>query len=245
MSIVRLFLDTTLTVGGDIPLERDHAHYLFNVMRLSVGDEVRVFNGMDGEWEATVAEAGKKRGMLRAVAQTRPQVMPPDIELIFAPIKKARTDFIVEKACELGCRRVRPVFTRYTNSERLNLPRLTAHMVEAAEQCDGLSVPVLEAPLKLLELLGQWEDRVLIFCDEARVAPEITSALSDVARGTPVSILIGPEGGFCNDETRVLRQISGVIPVSLGPRILRADTAAVAALTAVQSAIGDWKTEVG
>lgn len=242
MSIVRLFLDTPLAEKGEIPLEREHAHYLFNVMRLSVGDPVHVFNGHDGEWETTVQEAGKKRGTLLAQQQRRPQSDPPDIELIFAPIKKARTDFIVEKACELGCRRVRPVFTRHTNSERLNLPRLAAHMVEAAEQCDGLSVPVLEKPEKLANLLHEWTDRTLIFCDEARSSPEISLALAPIPRGTPVSILIGPEGGFSPEEVQHLRGMACVLPVSLGPRILRADTAAVAAIAAVQSAVGDWKS---
>ena len=161
MSIVRLFIDTPLITDGDIPVERDHAHYLFNVMRLGVGDTLLVFNGSQGEWTATIAEAGKKRGLLRLTAMTRAQSAPPDIELIFAPIKKARTDFIVEKACELGCRSIQPVFTRYTNSERLNLPRLTAHMVEAAEQCDGLTVPDLKEPAKLRDLLASWTDRTV------------------------------------------------------------------------------------
>lgn len=241
MSTIRLFLDTPLTAEASIEIERDHAHYLFNVMRLSAGETVRVFNGQDGEWEATIVEASKKRGVLRADTQTRPQAEPPDIELIFAPIKKARTDFIVEKACELGCRSIRPVFTRYTNSERLNLPRLRAHMVEAAEQCEGLSIPALEPPEKLSALLSKWDERTLIFCDEARSAPEIFTALSKLSPGTPVSVLIGPEGGFSPEEAKQLHALDNVIPVSLGPRILRADTAAVAAITAIQSALGDWR----
>ena len=240
MSTIRLFLDTPLSADATIEIERDHAHYLFNVMRLSAGETVRVFNGRDGEWEATIVEAGKKRGVLRADMHTRPQSEPPDIELIFAPIKKARTDFIVEKACELGCRSIRPVFTRYTNSERLNLPRLRAHMVEAAEQCEGLSIPALEPPEKLSALLARWGDRALIFCDESRSSPEIFTALSTLARGTPISVLIGPEGGFSPEESTQLRALTSVIPVSLGPRILRADTAAVAAITAIQSTLGDW-----
>jgi len=240
MSTVRLFLDTPLGAQGSAPLERDHAHYLFNVMRLGVGDTVTVFNGTEGEWSATVAEAGKKRGLLTLTDQTRPQSEPPDIELLFAPIKKARTDFIVEKACELGCRRLRPVFTHYTNSERLNLPRLRAHMVEAAEQCGGLSVPALEDPVKLRDLLATWTDRLLIFCNEARTAPEISTALAAFKPGTPVSILIGPEGGFSPEEMQAIQALDSALPVSLGPRILRADTAAVAAITAVQSRLGDW-----
>lgn len=242
MSTVRLYIDTPLAAQAEIVLARDHAHYLFTVMRLAVGEAVLVFNGRDGEWQAEIAHAGKKNGVLRALHQTRPQTAPPDIELLFAPIKKARTDFIVEKACELGCRRVRPVFTRRTNSERLNLTRLHAHMIEAAEQCDGLSIPTLESPDKLQAILGDWPDRLLVFCDEARNAPEISEALSTVPRGTPASVLIGPEGGFSPDEAALIQSVKSAVPVSLGPRILRADTAAIAALTAVQSALGDWRT---
>lgn len=242
MSTVRLYIDAPLLADSNIPIERDHAHYLFNVMRLSVGDTLLVFNGSQGEWTATIAEAGKKRGLLRLTAMTRPQSDPPDIELIFAPIKKARTDFIVEKACELGCRSVQPVFTRYTNSERLNLPRLAAHMIEAAEQCDGLTVPELKEPQKLSALLTNWRDRLLIFCDEARLAPPIQDALSKYPRRTPASVLIGPEGGFSPEELQQLRSMETVTSASLGPRILRADTAAVAAIASVQTALGDWRS---
>ncbi len=240
MSTVRLFLDIPLAADRAVPLERDHAHYLFNVMRLGQGDEILVFNGQDGEWAAVVAETAKKRGVLALSKQTRAQTELPDIELLFAPIKKARTDFIVEKACELGCRRLRPVFTQHTNSERLNLPRLRAHMIEAAEQCDGLSVPVLEEPLKLRDVLAGWKDRMLIFCNEARSAPEISAALASFPRGKAASILIGPEGGFSPTEMEAIGSLDAAVPVSLGPRVLRADTAAVAALAVVQSRLGDW-----
>jgi len=240
MSTVRLFLDMPLGADIAIPLVREYAHYLFNVMRLVVGDEIQVFNGKDGEWIAVIAEAGKKRGLLTLTEKTRPQTEPSDIELLFAPIKKARTDFIVEKACELGCCRLQPVFTHFTNSERLNLPRLRAHMVEAAEQCDGLSVPVLEDPAKLRDVLARWADRLLIFCNEDRRAPEISIALASIPRGTPASILIGPEGGFSPAEMEAIQSLDAALPVSLGPRILRADTAAVAAIAAVQSCLGDW-----
>ena len=240
MSTVRLFLDTPLAANQSVPLERDHAHYLFNVMRLGQGDEILVFNGQDGEWTAVVAESDKKRGLLDVLRQTRAQTDPPDIELLFAPIKKARTDFIVEKACELGCRRLRPVFTQHTNSERLNLPRLRAHMIEAAEQCDGLSVPVLDNPQKLRDVLAGWKDRLLVFCNESRNGAEISAALAPFPRGTAASILIGPEGGFSPAEMEAISSLEASVPVSLGPRILRADTAAVAALAAVQSSLGDW-----
>jgi len=230
MSTVRLFLDVPLGVDLAVPLVREQAHYLFNVMRLAAGDEIRVFNGKDGEWRAEIAEAGKKRGLLSLVEQTRPQTQPPDIELLFAPIKKARTDFIVEKACELGCRCIQPVFTQFTNSERLNLQRLRAHMVEAVEQCDGLSVPELKDPEKLRDVLARWSDRLLIFCNEDRSAAEISSELASIPKGTPASILIGPEGGFAPTEIKTIQSLKAALPVSLGPRILRADTAAVAAL---------------
>ena len=155
MSDVRLHIDAPLTAGSEIALERDKANYLFNVMRLGVGDTVLLFNGRDGEWRTEASAASKRGGVLRTLEQTRAQDAPPDIELIFAPIKKARTDFIVEKACELGCRRVRPIFTRYTNAERLRPDRLIAHMIEAAEQCGGLTVPDLAPAAKLGEVLAE------------------------------------------------------------------------------------------
>lgn len=245
MANVRLYIDGALEPDCTIEVDRDQAHYLFTVMRMTAGARLHVFNGFDGEWEVEVAEAGKKRGVLRALAQTRPQTAPPDIELLFAPIKKARTDFIVEKACELGCARVRPVFTRFTNAERLKPDRLRAHMVEAAEQCGGLSVPELADPAKLGAVLDGWQDRTLVFCDEARTAPPLAHALAPLARGTPVSILIGPEGGFAPEEATRLHGMECALPVSLGPRILRADTAAVAAIALMQSVLGDWQVEPG
>lgn len=243
MAEIRLFIDAALDEGAPIDLMREQAHYLFTVMRLGPDDTLLAFDGENGEWRMRVVEAGKKRGVLSAVEQTREQTSPPDIELLFAPIKKARTDFIVEKACELGCARVRPVFTRFTNSERLNPDRLRAHMVEAAEQCGGLTVPDLLEPAKLSAVLDQWPDRALVFCDEARTAPPAAQALSALPRGTPVSILIGPEGGFAPEEKERIAGVAGAIPVSLGPRILRADTAAVAAIALVQSVLGDWGSD--
>jgi 16S rRNA (uracil1498-N3)-methyltransferase len=242
---IRLFIDTALGEAEAVELSRDHAHYLFNVMRLGPGDTLLAFNGRAGEWRMQVVEAAKKRGVLKAVEQTRTQTTPPDIELLFAPIKKARTDFIVEKACELGCARVQPVFTRFTNSERLNPERLRAHMIEAAEQCGGLTVPDLAEPTKLSVILDQWRERALVFCDEARTALPAAQALANLKPGTPVSILIGPEGGFSAEEKNRIAAMAGAVPVSLGPRVLRADTAAVAAITLVQSALGDWGGTAG
>jgi len=238
---IRLHLDAALSIGGAVPLERDQANYLFNVMRRKVGDTLLIFNGRDGEFRAMIEEAGKRAGVLRVVGRTRSKQPLPDIHLLFAPIKKARTDFIVEKACELGCAAVQPVFTRFTNSERLNHDRLKAHMIEAAEQCGGVAVPELLEAAKLDVVLRTWEnERALIFCDEAGEAPLIREALAEIPRGAPVAVLIGPEGGFDEEERESLRNMEATCAVSLGPRILRADTAAVAALTMVQAAIGDW-----
>ncbi|WP_317056935.1 16S rRNA (uracil(1498)-N(3))-methyltransferase [Roseovarius rhodophyticola] len=239
---IRLYVDHPLGQGQSVPLERDQAHYLFGVMRLGLGDAVLVFEGQSGEWRATVAEASKKRGVLIVEEQTRPQQYPPDLWLLFAPIKKARTDFIVEKAAEMGAARICPVQTEFTNSERIRQDRLQAHAVEAAEQCGGTYVPEVTALQKLDALLNTWpDDRQILFCDEALAGP--SSALISLAkndRSGPWAILIGPEGGFSDAERRRLAALPQAHAISLGPRILRADTAAVAALTIWQQALGDW-----
>ncbi len=238
---IRLFIDAPLHEGAGIELDRGQSNYLVTVMRLEAGAMIAVFNGRDGEWRAELTDAHRKAATLTARDRRRGQEPLPDLHLLFAPIKKARTDFIVEKACELGCARVRPVITRYTQSERLKLDRLRAHMIEAAEQCGGVSVPDLDAAQSLGAVLADWpQDRVLIFCDEARTAPPMADALSALPRGTPAAILIGPEGGFSPEEAGHLRGHRAALPVSLGPRILRADTAAVAALALAQSVLGDW-----
>ncbi|MBP1807212.1 16S rRNA (uracil(1498)-N(3))-methyltransferase [Rubellimicrobium aerolatum] len=239
MSKVRLFLDHPLAEGQGVPLGSDQAHYLFGVMRLAVGARLAVFNGRDGEWVAEVAEAGKRGGILRAVAQVRDQEMPPDLWLLFAPIKKARTDFIVEKAAEMGCRRILPVQTEFTNSERVRADRLRAHAVEAAEQCGGVFVSEVAEMARLGDVLAGWDGgRTLWFCDETLAGgvgpvPERT--------GGPGAVLIGPEGGFSDAERARLRGLPFARSVRLGPRILRADTAAVAALTLWQGVEGDWR----
>jgi 16S rRNA (uracil1498-N3)-methyltransferase len=238
MSIPRLYLDQRLMQGQALTLSTDQAHYLFNVMRLAVGAEVRVFNGVDGEWAARVAETGKRGGVLSAETLTAPQRNPPDLWLMFAPIKKARTDFIVEKATELGVARILPVETQHTNSERIRQDRLQAHALEAAEQCSGTYVPAVEdiKPLAA-RLAGFPTDRKLIFCDETR-----TSETADWSGlPGPAAILIGPEGGFSDRERAILRGLPYAFGKSLGPRILRADTAAVAAITLWQAANGDWQ----
>jgi 16S rRNA (uracil1498-N3)-methyltransferase len=235
---IRLFVDQPLGPGQAVPLSAGQAHYLTGVMRLAVGAGVLVFNGRDGEWFAQLVEAGKRGALVVPDRQTRPLMLPPDLWLLFAPIKKARTDFIVEKAVELGAARIVPVQTRHTNSERIRQDRLQAHAVEAAEQCGATYVPEVAELQPLDRLLGIWPaDRHLYWCDEA--------ALGRPAKITPVTgpaaILIGPEGGFSVEESARLRAKSNVTPLSLGPRILRADTAAVAALALWQAACGDWR----
>ena len=235
---IRLFVDHPLGEGQTVPLERDQAHYLFGVMRRGTGDGVLLFNGRDGEWLATVAEAGKRAGSLACVSQSGPQRMPPDLWLLFSPIKKARTDLIVEKAAEMGAARILPVQADFTNSERIRQDRLQAHAVEAAEQCGGTYVPEVSNLQKLDRLLSDWpDDRQLMFCDEALAG---TAASLGDAPGGKWAILIGPEGGFSPSERDRLNALPFAHPVSLGPRILRADTAAVAAMTLWQMALGDW-----
>lgn len=235
---IRLYLDHDLGPGQTVPLSQDQAHYLFGVMRRGPGDSVLVFNGRDGEWRAEVVQAGKRTGTLSVRKQTRPLQTPPDLWLLFAPIKKARTDFIVEKATELGTARIQPVTTRFTNSERIRRDRLQAHAVEAAEQCGGTYVPEVAELSPLDRVLDDWPaDRQLVFCDEARIGA--ASDLRSVLRGPPAAILIGPEGGFSGDERTRLLAMEAATPISLGPRILRADTAAAAAITLWQSAVGD------
>ena len=233
---VRLFVDQTLAMGQPVAVDEGHANYLFNVMRLSPGDAVALFNGRDGEWRATVEQSAKRRGLLICQTQTAPLRLPPDVWLIFAPIKKARSDFIVEKAVELGAARIIPVQTRYTN-ERLRQDKLQAHATEAAEQCGATFVPPVADLIPLDRLLTTWPaDRQLLWCDEALTAPTTLTG----PRGGKWAILIGPEGGFAPDEQARLRALPQITPLSLGPRILRADTAAVAALTLWQAALGDW-----
>ena len=236
---IRLFVEHPLGAGQPVPLTHDQAHYLFGVMRLGVGAAVLLFNGRDGEWRADVAEAGKRGGILICVVQTKPLQMPPDLWLLFAPIKKARTDFIVEKAVEMGVARILPVQTQHTHADRIRQDRLQAHAMEAAEQCGATVVPEVAELAGLERVLAGWDNtRQLLWCDEALAGAE--TALAKGARGEPWAILIGPEGGFSDREQARLRGMPCVVPLSLGPRILRADTAAVAALTLWQAALGDW-----
>jgi 16S rRNA (uracil1498-N3)-methyltransferase len=245
---IRLFVDHPLGPGQTVDLSREQANYLFNVMRLGPGAEVALFNGQDGEWRAHVAEAGKRGGSLVCADQTAPLMVPPDLWLLFAPIKKARTDFIVEKATEVGVARILPVQTEFTNAERIRQDRLQAHAVEAAEQCGGTFVPEVCDLQRLDAVLTDWpEGRRLILCDEGRAgrAALLPALVADDAdrqgQAGGWAILIGPEGGFSPTERARLLALPFVRPIALGPRILRADTAAVAALTLFQAALGDWR----
>lgn len=238
-SKVRLYVEHPLGPGQSVPLSQPQAHYLFGVMRLGQGDVLSIFNGRDGEWSAQVETSSKRGGTLKAQDLSAPQVTPPDLWLLFAPIKKARTDFIVEKATEMGAARILPVQTDFTNSERIRQDRLQAHAVEAAEQCGGTFVPPVEDLQKLLKILDTWPaDRRLIFCDESLVGSRAT--LEGAPKSNKWAILIGPEGGFSQAERERLISRAFVTQISLGPRILRADTAVVAAIVLWQSILGDW-----
>ncbi|MGB3176553.1 MAG: 16S rRNA (uracil(1498)-N(3))-methyltransferase [Albidovulum sp.] len=235
---IRLCVDQPLGAGQSVQLTEAQAHYLFGVMREGPGTRLLAFNGQDGEWLAEVAEAGKRKGVLICQEQTRPQSAPPDLWLVFAPIKKARTDFIVEKAVELGVAHLVPVQTAFTNSDRLRRDKAEAHIREAAEQCGAVCLPTLSDPISLTRLLAGWDPaRRILWADESRAGAAQT--LAGAAPG-PWAILIGPEGGFSESERGTLRALPFVLPMSLGPRILRAETAALAVITLWQAQFGDW-----
>lgn len=248
-SIVRLHVEHPLAGGQTVPVEGGQAHYLFGVMRLGSGAEVRLFNGRDGEWAAEVAEAGRKRGTLTCRHQTAPQGTPPDLWLLFAPVKKDRTDFIVEKAVEMGVARLCPVITEYTNAARVRTGRMRAQVIEAAEQCGATWVPEVDEPVPLDALIADWDaGRMIMFCDEVAAGSGMTPGVEQFVPASgetagPWAVLIGPEGGFSQKERDWLdRRLEGTtLRIALGPRILRADTAAVAALTIWQTVLGDWR----
>ena len=242
---IRLFVDAPLSAGATVPLQGDSRHYLINVLRLGLGDVVHIFNGRDGEWASEITDLTKKAMVLTAQEQTRGQSCEPDVWLVFAPVKKARVDFIAQKATELGVSRLMPVFTHHTSSERVKVERLQANAIEAAEQCERLNVPGVDAPRKLVDVLSDWPpDRAIMFCDEdlsASNAVEALSNLDEATKNASWAILIGPEGGFSDDERKMIRAMDKSVPVTLGPRILRADTAALAAISLWQSVLGDWQ----
>jgi 16S rRNA (uracil1498-N3)-methyltransferase len=236
----RLFVDAALARGEAVALERNQSNYLGNVLRLSAGDTFLVFNGRDGEWQAALA--GRKRpDSLEIADQTRPQDRLPDLTYVFAPLKHARLDYMVQKAVEMGASALQPVLTRFTQISRVNSERMRANVIEAAEQCGILSVAGVAEPVPLERYLSQrGGDRLLVFCDEAA---DVTNPLQALHRGPAtggIDILIGPEGGFAEEERAILLRQPRTLRLALGPRILRADTAGVAALALVQATLGDW-----
>ena len=238
----RLFVEAPLLAGARIALPPPAAHYLRNVLRLSDGAGLLVFNGRDGEWQASLASAGKKQTMLEVCALARAQEPPADLHYLFAPLKHARLDYMVQKAVEMGAGRLQPVLTQHTHAERLNLERMRANVIEAAEQCGILAVPEVAEPVKLASLVAAWPaERLLVFCDEDAETRDPLAALSAVAPPSALALLIGPVGGFDANERAALLALPQVVRLSLGPRIRRADTAAVAALALVLAAGGDWR----
>src|SRR6478609_3552407 len=237
----RLFVDAALAAGETVALERSQSNYLGNVLRLSEGDTILVFNGCDGEWQASIA--GRKRpDSLEIADQIRPQDRLPDLTYVFAPLKHARLDYMVQKAVEMGASSLQPVLTRFTQVNRVNGERMRANAIEAAEQCGILSLAAIAEPVTLDRYLGQrGTRRLLVFCDEAATTADPLQALrSERLASTGIDILIGPEGGFAEEERAILLRQPRTLRLSLGPRVLRADTAGVAALALVQAALGDW-----
>jgi 16S rRNA (uracil1498-N3)-methyltransferase len=235
----RLFVTAALAEGAAVELAQEQAHYLRNVMRLGEGDVVALFNGRDGEFRARIATFARRAATVVIEERTRAQESESDLWLVFAPIKRARIDYLIEKATELGVSALRPVITRYTIVERLNLERLRIHAIEAAEQSERLSVPTIVPPQPLDALLGAWDAaRRIVLCDESGTAPPVAAALGGQSAAS-WAVLVGPEGGFAETELDALRKLPFVSPVSLGPRILRADTAALAGLAVLQALRGE------
>jgi 16S rRNA (uracil1498-N3)-methyltransferase len=235
----RLFVDQGLAAGAEVTLAPEQAHYLGGVLRLVAGDAVAVFNGQDGEFVAHVAEVAKKKMVLRVERLTSAVKPPPDIDYLFAPLKHARLDYLVQKATELGARRLRPVITARTIAERVNMERMRANVVEAVEQCNQVFVPEVLEPVSLNAALRDWDHgRALIYCDEVAEQGGAVAALSKLK--APAAVLVGPEGGFTVEERAMLKALPYVTAVSLGPRIMRADTAGVAVMTLAQAVLGDW-----
>jgi 16S rRNA (uracil1498-N3)-methyltransferase len=238
----RLFVKFKLAAGLDCELDKEQAHYLGNVLRLKQGERLLLFNGRDGEWCAELSAVSRKAARVRIEHQTRPQEEGPDLHYLFAPLKRARLDYMAQKATELGASALRPVITRHTMAERVKTGRLLANAIEAAEQCGILRVPEVMAPEKLANLLDAWDkNRLLIFADETAPHASPIEALQ-ACRPGPLAVLIGPEGGFDREERASLLAKPFVLPISLGPRVMRADTAAVAALALVNAVLGDWRS---
>jgi 16S rRNA (uracil1498-N3)-methyltransferase len=242
----RLYVETPLGEGASIALHPSQANYLGNVLRLKTGDSVLVFNGRDGEWRSALASPGKRRLALTVASRTRPQTGALDLHYLFAPLKHARLDYMAQKAVEMGASRLQPVITRHAQVARVNLERMRANAVEAAEQCGILTLPEIGAPLTFERMLAERNPaRLLVFCDEEAETRDPIAALA-AARGAgpepiPLAVLIGPEGGFAQAERAALLELPNAVRLALGPRILRADTAAVAALALVGAVLGDWR----
>jgi 16S rRNA (uracil1498-N3)-methyltransferase len=242
----RLFVTGRLTPGATIPLEAGQAHYLVNVLRLKPGDPVLIFNASDGEWKAYLAATGRRQPALHVEAETRPQTPPGDLDYLFSPLKHARLDYVVQKAVEMGVSRLAPVMMRHTVAERINLGRMRANVIEAAEQCGILALPEIAAPVGFAAAVAALApSRHLVFCDEEAPGGDpvlaLRTARDEFAPSGGIAVVIGPEGGFAEDERRILLARPRTSQIALGPRILRADTAAVAALAVVQAALGDWR----
>jgi 16S rRNA (uracil1498-N3)-methyltransferase len=237
----RLFVEAPLAADASVNLDAAAANYLINVLRLGEGAPILVFNGRDGEWQAEIAARSKRACVLVCRTQVRAQEPGPDIDYLFAPLKRSRLDYMVQKAAEMGVARLRPVLTQHTVAERVNLDRMRANAIEAAEQCGILHVPEIVEPTKLEAVLAGWDARrTLVFCDEGAEVTSPLAALQGVGPG-PLAVLVGPEGGFSAEERRLLHGKPYARAISLGPRILRADTAAVAVLALVNSVAGDWR----
>ncbi|MEA2938273.1 MAG: rRNA (uracil1498-N3)-methyltransferase [Alphaproteobacteria bacterium] len=245
----RLYFDVPLGSGAHLPLDAQQANYLRNVLRLKGGEAVLVFNGREGEWRATLADGGKRALSLVIAERTREQTPVLDLDYVFAPLKHARLDYMVQKAVEMGAARLQPVLTRHTQVARVNLERMQANAVEAAEQCGILTLPEIAAPVTLDRMIAARDPaRLLVFCDEDADVTDPVAALTAARTGRgsgpmPLAVLVGPEGGFAADERATLRKLPNTVRLALGPRILRADTAAVAALALVEAVLGDWSAE--
>jgi len=237
----RLFVEPTLTAGAALEASRDQFHYLANVLRAEEGSDVLVFNGRDGEWRAQLTYPTRKRLLLTIAEQTRPQPAPSNLHYLFAPLKTGRLDYLVQKAVEMGAGLLQPVMTQHVQGKITSLERLEANVIEAAEQCGILGIPEVRPPRRLEDLLQDWPaDRRIIFCDEGHDSQNPLPALNAIEE-RKLALLVGPEGGFSDAERALLRGLPFVTAIPLGPRILRADTAAVAAMAVIQATIGDWK----
>jgi 16S rRNA (uracil1498-N3)-methyltransferase len=238
----RLFVDTALASGTEVLLDRNQANYLLNVLRVKRGDRVLLFNGRDGEWQASLAGTGKYAASLAVDLALRAQPRAGELYFLFAPLKHARLDYMVQKAVEMGASVLQPVITQHTQVARINLNRMRSNVIEAAQQCGVLNIPRVADPIPF-DRVRDDDDRLLIFCDEHAEVTDPVAALAAVRRtgGQPLSVLIGPEGGFAEEERAALLKLPKVVRLALGPRILRADTAAVAALALVQAVVGDWQ----